>query len=532
VLAIFGALDWVIDDAIVGMIHAASADAFASVEGIDDCPNDPNKSDPGLCGCGVPDSDYRTWYWDGDGDGAGDPNETTELCYQPTFWVAVAGDACPDDPNKTQPGNCGCGQPEVPGCGAPQLPAAPSNPSPADGATYVSLYADLDWDDSAGAISYGVYFGTSNPLPCLGNAASSDWLLDTLDDQTTYYWQVVAKNDAGNTPGPVWSFSAGAPPVEYAWQPLGSGMVGGYNVNALTDLGGDLVAGGVFETAGDVECNFIARWDGNNWHAMGNGMSNGVYALTVFNSNVIAGGWFLTPARWDGSNWYPVGGGMSRYTYALAVSGGDLIAGGDFTTAEGQACNYIARWNGAAWLPLATGMNHYVLALTTFGGELIAGGSFTTAGGASRNRIARWDGSAWQPLGSGMNQRVRALTVYNGELVAGGDFTTAGGASRNRIARWDGSAWQALGSGMNELVYALAVFDGDLIAGGTFTTAGGEACNSIARWNGSFWQPLGSGMDNSVFALTVVNGELIAGGFFTTAGGVSCNHAAKWGPAP
>ncbi len=52
---------------------------------VDNCPNDPNKTEPGDCGCGVPDTDS-------DGDGVADCNET-----------------CPNDPNKTEPGDCGCG---------------------------------------------------------------------------------------------------------------------------------------------------------------------------------------------------------------------------------------------------------------------------------------------------------------------------------------------------------------------------------------------------------------------------------------
>jgi len=54
----------------------------------DGCPADPYKVEPGICGCGVPDQDA-------DGDG-------TEDCI----------DACPDDPGKVTPGVCGCGVPD------------------------------------------------------------------------------------------------------------------------------------------------------------------------------------------------------------------------------------------------------------------------------------------------------------------------------------------------------------------------------------------------------------------------------------
>jgi hypothetical protein len=51
----------------------------------DSCPDDPNKVEPGICGCGVSDVDS-------DGDGTAD-------CL----------DQCPQDPNKIETGICGCG---------------------------------------------------------------------------------------------------------------------------------------------------------------------------------------------------------------------------------------------------------------------------------------------------------------------------------------------------------------------------------------------------------------------------------------
>ena len=347
------------------------------------------------------------------------------------------------------------------------------------------------------------------------------------------------------------------------WQPLGSGMGGGYytGVYALTVYNGELIAGGRFATAGDVPCNYIARWDGSAWQPLGSGMSGGgyytgVYALTVYNGELIAGGDFTTAggvpcsyiARWNGSDWQPLGSGMAggdyRYVAALTVYNGELIAGGYFTTAGDVTCNNIARWDGSVWQPLGSGTaggwpqsSGVVLAVTAYNAELIAGGDFYTAGGVSCSSIARWDGSAWQPLGTGMSgfpslppgpAVVGALTIYNGNLVAAGSIWAAGGVECNNIARWDGSAWQPLGSGRDDAPRALTVYNGELIAGSYVTTGGGAPCEAIARWNGSTWQTLGLGMNGYVRALTVYNGELIAGGSFTAAGGWTCNYIARW----
>ena len=112
--------------------------------------------------------------------------------------------------------------------------AAPSNPSPANGATGVAVEADLDWADAAGAAAYDVYFGTVNPPPLVGSTVSSQWVLATLAEQTTYYWQVVAKNGSKVAPGPVWSFTTLTPPPDVPSGP--SPGTGAVDVSISADL--------------------------------------------------------------------------------------------------------------------------------------------------------------------------------------------------------------------------------------------------------------------------------------------------------
>ncbi|MFQ5463054.1 MAG: hypothetical protein ACE5E5_10575 [Phycisphaerae bacterium] len=66
------------------------------------CPNDPNKSAPGACGCGIPDIDS-------DGNGVLDCNEGCPDTDSDGDGVLDCNDDCPNDPNKTTPGLCGCG---------------------------------------------------------------------------------------------------------------------------------------------------------------------------------------------------------------------------------------------------------------------------------------------------------------------------------------------------------------------------------------------------------------------------------------
>ncbi|MFC1552522.1 T9SS type A sorting domain-containing protein [Candidatus Latescibacterota bacterium] len=322
-------------------------------------------------------------------------------------------------------------------------------------------------------------------------------------------------------------------------------------VIALTTYDGKLIAGGWFTTAGGIDANRIAAWDGFSWSSLGSGLNDTVETLSVYDGKLIAGGKFTSAgkvkanriAAWDGLSWSPLGSGMNIFVNALTVYDGKLIAGGFFTTAGGIDANRIAAWDGSSWSPLGSGMNGYVSDLTVYNGKLIAGGMFTTAGGIDANRIAAWDGSSWSPLGSGIDRsyfdpQINALTVYDGKLITGGNLFPAGGESANNIPAWNGTSWSPIGSGLGGTVSALTVYNGILIAGGYFTTADGVEVNRITAWDGLSWSPLGSGISDVVLpdvyvqtyveALTVYDEELIVGGKFTVAGGKDAPHIAKW----
>ena len=95
--------------------------------------------------------------------------------------------------------------------GANQPPDAPGKPTPADGATEVSVVTDLRWnatDPEGDPLRYDVLLDTVNPPIALEASDIVDSFLNVrLNNGIQYYWQIVVKDEHGNeTPGPVWTF--------------------------------------------------------------------------------------------------------------------------------------------------------------------------------------------------------------------------------------------------------------------------------------------------------------------------------------
>jgi predicted outer membrane repeat protein len=149
------------------------------------------------------------------------------------------------------------------------LPSVPSNPNPSDAASDISVTANLDWDNSTGADSYDVYFGTSSPPPLVENVASSAYSLTTLEEGMKYYWKIVARNAFGETAGSEWSFtteSAGILPDYYVFDGHDFDGDGDSDVSVWRPANGRWyilgVGGFIWGTTGDIPVNGDYNGDG------------------------------------------------------------------------------------------------------------------------------------------------------------------------------------------------------------------------------------------------------------------------------
>jgi len=142
-----------------------------------------------------------------------------------------------------------------------------------------------------------------------------------------------------------------------------------------------LVIGGSFTHVDGVPANYLAQWDGVSWRAVDGGPIGPVFALTVWNNELVAGGYrtFTTSSAKAayvqadaGGGWFTLGGALSLSSSsavnALTVYNGTVYAGGSFNDPTHNLAfemGNLVRWDApsSTWMRLGRGTNGPVNAL-------------------------------------------------------------------------------------------------------------------------------------------------------------------------
>ncbi|TVQ56224.1 MAG: hypothetical protein EA377_02430 [Phycisphaerales bacterium] len=297
--------------------------------------------------------------------------------------------------------------------------------------------------------------GWSQPLLRLGN---SEWHVVGPMDAITF---LVHDGElyAGGTGGARRTVGGNDTQWEKFGQTSGSDII-----YTKIEFEGDLIVGGGFNSIDGVAVNNVARWDGSQWHPMGNGLGDGGFNTAV----------------WDFTIW-----------------NGWLVAVGAFTDSGGQPVHKVAVWENNSWNPVGTGLieGDVVRAVEVYKGQLVIGGRFTHAGGVPVNNLARYTGTpAWEPMlgGVGMGSHgnhsgVWDIEHFGNDLIVVGAFNSVNGDPNMKcIARWSDDpaayGWHSMGIIQSLVRTALVAEDWLMISGAISPINGDLLKKRVSRW--------------------------------------------------
>ncbi len=157
------------------------------------------------------------------------------------------------------------------------------------------------------------------------------------------------------------------------WQILGPGIVGGMDsAGPMAVYQGDLYVGGQFSTASGNAGQSIMRWDGTQFHPVGDGLryapgatspTCSVTSMLVHDGHlfVAGGGWRYAGgieanalATWNGNEWCSVPGNVYPGIYSMAFYQDTLFVASE-NVIEGDTVNYAAKFVGPTYYGACSG---------------------------------------------------------------------------------------------------------------------------------------------------------------------------------
>lgn len=218
----------------------------------------------------------------------------------------------------------------------------------------------------------------------------------------------------------------------------------------VVEYQGQIVVCGEFDRAGNQSIHGIAAYTGNSWAPLGSGLTGFIpntyslvapHGMLVWNGDLYVAGNFLRAgdvvvngvARWDGSQWHALGQGFNRAAYGFGVLNGELYACGEFTASGNTPLGGVARWDGSQWVspgfrlgPQTPGALWYVHTLREANGILYILGGFKRAivqnDTLACSAVVAFDGNTLNILGGGLpGVDAEAILPYEqGVLIGGG----------------------------------------------------------------------------------------------------------------
>jgi len=200
--------------------------------------------------------------------------------------------------------------------------------------------------------------------------------------------------------------------------------------------------------AGNVEANNIARWDGENWHSLGNGFGlkskiAGINCnsdtLYVYGSFEFAGGIASkNVAKWDGKNWSGAGDGIPNPTLDVESFAGKFFASDH---------NLICEWDGKNWNKVTDSLDGTIRTFTIFNDTVIASVLKNMNTNLETWSVEIWEGKKWMVAEIGLSGKLDKIVRYKGVVYALENISPALNGKSNAILKWDGLKWTEIDLG-------------------------------------------------------------------------------------
>jgi hypothetical protein len=193
----------------------------------------------------------------------------------------------------------------------------------------------------------------------------------------------------------------------------------------------------------------IAKWDGGRWHRIGTVAGFNNYVLQPFDLGDGPNLYYFGQhdgiqgvpntrgiARWDGQQWHALGTGViGSYLEACVFDSGngkELYIAGSLVSAGGIPAK-IAKWNGQQWsavpFPSPGALDQMVVFDDGYGPGLVAKGPVGTINGQNASFV-KFDGQNWSVLpGPANTVPTSEMVVFNEDPRGASIFMFAGGGA-------------------------------------------------------------------------------------------------------
>jgi hypothetical protein len=321
------------------------------------------------------------------------------------------------------------------------------------------------------------------------------------------------------------------------WEIFSKGFSG--TVRDIVALNGSVHVSGAFVFAGGKACNGVARFDGLEFHRLGNGLisntnlNSSVRELCVWQGSLYAvlgsdSSQYL--ARWTGTSWTLTSMNVNGEVLCLSGSDRGLFASCTFglhqftgtlfwpvlhdgfsnfhmwhsETLYSATSNGVAKWLGATqWQYIPPGSTRVANVLATDGKlyalSLSSHGFGTFGVPSTYGSVGVFNGSSFVPLGRGFHFHgpdtavTGGLTSYHGDIIAASSFYRVSPSGPfGSILRHDGLDWTAISPLVEnaatpafERIFTAAVIDDTIWFGGNFDRIANRPSGYLARFRSS-----------------------------------------------